>query len=420
MRGEWVLRLLRLRVRLLRLWLPAWLLAAGVAGAAVAGGLAVGPILDGGVSGLVGLTVEQSVVVEAIEVRDWPPTMLYSISPRDNKLRVVDTSGVVETTSSVTITLAGEVVEGGNGIAADPTDNDKLYALLKLQGQSGRELVTIDPSTGIATSVGAGNTGDRFAGLAFDLAGTLYAVTGDGAGVPETLYTLSKTTAAPTFVLTLENGNEGETIAFNPDDGLIYHASGLGIPNVNEIFEAINPATLTVTSITLKGQDYTEATALTYEGDATFFLADLGRRLYRINTEGVSQYEGVLDHDTHGLVPFDLAHVDDSLGVLNDEGTSFTAAIESHVGDSYMLILTLKNKSDEDANVMLELNVPSVIDVQLQAVGSITEAQLSKRAWVLKVPSTLTEGKIRIIFESQDDAPLEFYTITGRLTQIAP
>ena len=44
--------------------------------------------------------------------------------------------------------------------------------------------VMFDPSTGVTTSIG--DTGDRFTGLAFDSAGILYAVTGDGAGVLET------------------------------------------------------------------------------------------------------------------------------------------------------------------------------------------------------------------------------------------
>ena len=79
-----------------------------------------------------------------------------------------------------------------------------------------------------------------------------------------------------------------------------------------------------IDSITILGQDYSEATALTYEGDDNFFLADLGRRLFRINTEGVVQFAGIIDHDTKGLVPFGLAHVDDALAVINDEGTTFT------------------------------------------------------------------------------------------------
>ena len=73
-----------------------------------------------------------------------------------------------------------------------------------------------------------------------------------------------------------------------------------------------------IDSITILGQDYSEATALAYEGDDNFFLADLGRRLFRINTEGVVQFTPIIDHDTKGSVPFGLAQVDDALAVIND------------------------------------------------------------------------------------------------------
>ncbi len=382
----------------------------------VAAGQAVGPIITGSVNGSAGATVSQSIVMDGVEFRDWPPTLLYSASPRDAVLRTVDTSDGAQTSDTVTVTLIGETVLGITAIAADPTDNEKLYAILKLQGQSGRELVTIDPDTGVATDIG--DTGDLFAGLAFDLLGVLYGVTGDGAGVPETLYTLNKLTAVPTAVLTLGNGNDGETIGYNPDNGLLYHASGEGIPNVNEIFESIDLNLLTVTSVTLAGQDYAEATALTYEGNRNFFIADLGRRLYRINIDGFSQYVGVLDHDTHGLVAFDLAHVDDSLAVLNDEGTHFTAAIEPHVGDTYMLVIHLRNLSDADASALLEVEVPEALDVDAHGVGAIETGQISKRSWLVRIPSTLTEGDLRLTFKVRDNQDPGFYTVSARLKQI--
>jgi len=124
------------------------------------------------------------------------------------------------------ITLAGETVNGGTGLATDPTTGT-LWALLKLSGQDGRELVTIDPETGVATSIG--NTGSRFAGIAFDASGNLFGVTGDGGLPPETLATLSKTDGSATFVCSLGLGGDGENIAFNPTDALLYHYSGNGV-----------------------------------------------------------------------------------------------------------------------------------------------------------------------------------------------
>ena len=154
--------------------------------------------------------------------------ILYSVSRDDDLLRAVDPS-TGGTISSVPITLAGKIVSFGNGLATHPVTG-RLFALLTLVGQPGRQLVTINPRTGVATSIG--NTGDQFAGLAFNSSGTLFAVTGDkknsaGAGLPpETLFTLNTSNAAPTQVLVLGRGNDGEAIGFNPNDGLIYHASG--------------------------------------------------------------------------------------------------------------------------------------------------------------------------------------------------
>jgi hypothetical protein len=100
---------------------------------------------------------------------------LFSISPRDSLLRLVD-PGSATTIAAGPITLPGKTVSGGNGLATDPTTGE-LWAVVQIAGQSGRELVMIDPATGVAS---VGNTGAQIAGLAFDSAGTLYGVTGDG------------------------------------------------------------------------------------------------------------------------------------------------------------------------------------------------------------------------------------------------
>ncbi len=169
-------------------------------------------------------------------------TTLYSVTSDDDVLRTINPV-TAATLSTVTITLAGETVEGATGLA---TKSGTLWAVLKLESQFGRELVTINETTGVATSIG--DTEDKFAGLAFGASGTvLYAVSGDGATIPETLFSLDQTTAEPTSVLTLGAGSDGEAIGFNPDDGLIYHASGHDGPDV--IFEKINGSFTGTTNI---------------------------------------------------------------------------------------------------------------------------------------------------------------------------
>lgn len=146
----------------------------------------------------------------------------------------------------------------------------------------GRRLATLDLATGNSTSVGA--LADKFSTLAFTTSGTLYGVTGNGATVPETLYTLNKTTAAATFVLTLGNGADGEIIAFNPVNGLMYHWSG----NSTNFFESINLTTLVVTPIAQSGATHREIFGAVWNPQAgNFFITDISSLLLTQTTGGL-------------------------------------------------------------------------------------------------------------------------------------
>ena len=246
-------------------------------------------------------------------------SILYSVSRDDDLLRVINPS-TGSTISSVAITLAGKGVAFANGLATHPVTGE-IFALLKLDGQTGRQLVKINPITGVATSIG--DTGDQFAGLAFNSSGTLFAVIGDkkntaGGGLPpETLFILNTLNAAPTQVVVLGRGNDGEAIGFNPNDGLIYHASGndtggdgcapFDPSTCVEIFESVNPNTLGVTNVPLSGayvpltESYTEAAALTHLSGNTLLLTDIDQNLYQITTSGVVTFVGAMDHVAKGL-----------------------------------------------------------------------------------------------------------------------
>ncbi len=233
---------------------------------------------------------------------------LYSISKRDDILREIDpTTG--ETVSETTITLDEETILGGTGLATNPLTGE-LFALLKLvpgdDGRSGtpkaRTLVTIVPETGIAAILGTpGNTGDSFAGIAFDSAGNLFGVTGDGANVAETLFTLSKTDGSATELCELvsEDEDDGETIAHNSANGLLYHNSR------DELFETIDGTSgesCDVTDVGLSG-DVSELTALTFGADeGLFFAADVSDDLYTISPNpGEVIFIGKMDHTSKGL-----------------------------------------------------------------------------------------------------------------------
>lgn len=230
----------------------------------------------------------------------YAQTTLYSVSSRDSILRTIDPATGATISSIGVVPDSGGSIAGMTGLATHPLTM-KMWALLKMNGQFGRELAIINPVTGIAAL--KGNTGDKFAGLAFDEFGNLYGVTGDGANVPEALFFLDTADSVQAFLLTnLGHGTDGEAIGFNPDNGLLYHASGLGVANLDEIFESVSlDSPYTVTPITLSGRDYEEALALTYEGSGNFLMSALDDTLYRISSTGVVSLIGVMDHQAKGL-----------------------------------------------------------------------------------------------------------------------
>src|SRR5690606_11000345 len=213
---------------------------------------------------------------------------LYTVTSNDATLRLVNPfTGT--TISSVPITSSAGQVNWANGLAVHPLTG-ALWAILYVSG-SGRVLARLDPTTGIATVVGP--TGRAFAGIAFAANGTLYGVTGDGDQVaPETLFTLNLQTGAPTQVLALGNGDDGETIGFDPVTGNLLHASGYFSP----VLERIDLGSLTVTSVPTSGSPYIEALAITHWVGSNFLMSDINDDLFVVSADGVVSKIATLDH----------------------------------------------------------------------------------------------------------------------------
>lgn len=248
---------------------------------------------------------------------------LYSISPREPILRVINADGSAG--PSVAITMEEHEVTGGTGLARDPISGI-LYAMLKVQeppaGTVGdRVLATLDPTTGEARFVGAPaqDTLIKFSGLFFDANGQLFGLTGEDKGgqSPETLFTLDKTTAAPTEFLALGNGDEGETIAFDFERNLAIHASGNSIPGQTQVLETVDLANQTITPIQVGG-DWNEGKALASLGAGRYLLAD-DEAIYLVTAEGDVMLLSLIDHATKGfaLIPntptdadFAITHVE--------------------------------------------------------------------------------------------------------------
>ncbi|HNP30348.1 MAG TPA: FG-GAP-like repeat-containing protein, partial [Nitrospirales bacterium] len=194
------------------------------------------------------------------------PPKLYRLNP--------DTGATLATISLSLST--GESLEGGRGLATEPGTN-QLWALLIVRSEvnSARRLVTINPTTGLATQ--KAKLFGNFMDLAFDSAGTLYAITDNrpgGSTQPARIYTVNRTTGQATEFLDVSAGavagqpnfRESETIGMGPSANLLYHLSGQNKVTSgftkNILFETIHRTTKARTPIALSGPDFFVTTAL--------------------------------------------------------------------------------------------------------------------------------------------------------------
>jgi len=116
-------------------------------------------------------------------------------------------------------------------------------------------------------------------------AAILYGVTGDGADFSEALFTLNLSNANPTLLTRLGNGDDGEAIAFNTSDGLIYHWSGLD----TQVFETVDPVSLAVTNIGISGNVFDEVRGATYDAvNNRFLFVDLDNFLFTQTAAGTA------------------------------------------------------------------------------------------------------------------------------------
>jgi uncharacterized membrane protein len=122
----------------------------------------------------------------------------------------------------------------------------------------------------------------------------------------------------------------------------------------------------------------------------------------------------------HSIV-YAEGHSDDALVTVSDEGSAFTAAIEMHVGDAVTLKLQINNNSDTLTNALMELNAPRGIDIEVESSSEgdgLKEAQLTRTSWLMQVPSG-NQDTINITLEGRDTLKPGFYTVTGRIIQVA-
>jgi hypothetical protein len=208
----------------------------------------------------------------AVPVSSDAQELLYGIDGESPFIDIIDPfSGQI--VSSMSLTMTNLTIEHGSGLAVNPLTNE-MYAAVHLANQPDtfRTLVTIDPQTGFATPIGTMTQG--IAGMTFTNTGVLLAVSGERSDTPETLFTVNTNDASLSFVRSLGNGTDGESIAFNPVDGFLYHMSGRG-PGF--IFERINLSTGSITAIAISGDDVenAQASGLAYDASRNLFVGGL-------------------------------------------------------------------------------------------------------------------------------------------------
>ena len=224
-------------------------------------------------------------------------------SPSQRFLLGIDTSNplmdaIFEETGqsafALSATVNGETISRWTGLTANLVDY-QLYAIGQVQGQadakSRRVLARLNYSQGWGYIVG--NTEQPIASLAADDLGVLYGVSGDCTSgctpdvSSEALFTIDTQTGQSTQVAQLGNGGDGEAIAFNPDDGMIYHFSGRA-PDI--VFEKISRSDYTITPIALSGADIEGSAILgfAYDSENALFYGSTWNR-----TSGSGSYISV-------------------------------------------------------------------------------------------------------------------------------
>jgi hypothetical protein len=131
------------------------------------------------------------------------------------------------------------------------------------------------------------------------------------------MYTINPATAAATFFQTLGNGDDGEVLAFNPADGLMYHWSGLSFP----VMETINLTTNAVTNVPLSGASASEVFGATWDAaNGRFAITNINDQFLGATPAGVVSLLG--PPTSYSFQPRGLAFVGATLYLSSRNGNS--------------------------------------------------------------------------------------------------
>jgi hypothetical protein len=167
----------------------------------------------------------------------WEENLLWIIDPADGS-----------TIGAHQVNLDSGNIDTQNGMAVDPTTGD-MYAVIAVNSNFNRTLMSLDPETGNATSIGT--LAVPFAAIVFDENGTLYGASGNSNSIAaddrNALFEIDPTDASITRICKFANTNQGHALAYG--DGLLYHAQSAGQNwSGATILESMDPQSFPVTS----------------------------------------------------------------------------------------------------------------------------------------------------------------------------
>lgn len=110
------------------------------------------------------------------------------------------------------------------------------------------------------------------------------------------------------------------------------------------------------------------------------------------------------------------------LGIIGDSGSSFTVGVETQVGSTFQIKMSLKNASNSPLNGALQLQLPSGMTVNATASDQVSGiAKYAPDTWIFTMasgPANLVTD-ITLNFRVNSGSPSGFLSMRGMLGQIA-
>ena len=257
---------------------------------------------------------------------------------------------IVDSIGVSAVNIAVNPIAGFQGMAKHPTTGD-VYVLFK-DANDDRFLGTMDMVTGVITTIST--TTSFLATIAFDPAGVLYAMQGAGS---TQMYTIDLATAAETaFYNYVSASDDGEALAFNTVENLMYRYGG----GPGGDWVSLDLATLAeVTISTMSGLD-TWGGALAYREGQNKFVLGLGETLYNVLPDGTTTVlsdisASLINSDFKGMVKATLTGINDlsttSVSIFpNPTNNIVNVDLGNVIGSAYYSLFTIDGRMVETKN----------------------------------------------------------------------